>query len=73
MATHSSTLAWRIPMNRGAWQATARGVAKSRIGLSNKEQHNPKPTHLLSQLHCFFHTESAVKTLDCVSTHPSAS
>jgi len=21
-ATHSSTLAWRIPMNRGAWQAT---------------------------------------------------
>ena len=21
MATHSSTLAWRIPMDRGAWQA----------------------------------------------------
>ena len=21
MATHSSILAWRIPMNRGAWQA----------------------------------------------------
>ena len=21
-ATHSSTLAWRIPMNRGAWRAT---------------------------------------------------
>ena len=28
MATHSSILAWRIPMGRGAWQATARGVAK---------------------------------------------
>jgi len=22
MATHSSTLAWRIPPNRGGWQAT---------------------------------------------------
>jgi len=29
MATHSSVLAWRIPMNRGAWQATVHGVAKS--------------------------------------------
>ena len=28
MATHSSILAWRIPMGRGAWQATAHGVAK---------------------------------------------
>ena len=29
MATHSSILAWRIPMDRGAWQATVHGVAKS--------------------------------------------
>ena len=29
MATHSSILAWRIPMDRGAWQATTYGVAKS--------------------------------------------
>ena len=28
MATHSSILAWRIPMDRGAWQATVHGVAK---------------------------------------------
>ena len=27
--THSSILAWRIPMARGAWQATVHGVAKS--------------------------------------------
>ena len=26
MATHSSILAWRIPMDRGAWQAAVRGV-----------------------------------------------
>ena len=29
MATHSSILAWRIPMDRGPWQATAHGVAES--------------------------------------------
>ena len=30
MATHSSILAWRIPMDRGAWQATVHRVTKSR-------------------------------------------
>ena len=35
MATHSNILAWRIPMDRGAWQATLYGVAKSRRRLSN--------------------------------------
>ena len=29
MATHSSILAWRVPMDRGAWWATVHGVAKS--------------------------------------------
>ena len=29
MAAHSSIIAWRIPMDRGAWQATVHGVAKS--------------------------------------------
>ena len=29
MTTHSSILAWRILMDRGAWRATVRGVAKS--------------------------------------------
>ena len=29
MATHSSILAWRIPMDRGAWKATVHGVVKS--------------------------------------------
>ena len=29
MATHFSTLAWRIPMDRGAWQATVHRVVES--------------------------------------------
>ena len=29
MATHSSILAWKISMERGAWQATVHGVSKS--------------------------------------------
>ena len=29
MEIHSRILAWRIPMDRGAWWATVRGVAQS--------------------------------------------
>ena len=29
MATYSSILAWRIPKDRGAWEATVHGVTKS--------------------------------------------
>ena len=28
MATHSSSLAWIIPMDREVWQATVHGVAE---------------------------------------------
>ena len=35
MATHSSILAWRIPMDRGAWWATVHGVTKSQTQLSD--------------------------------------
>ena len=35
MATHSSILAWRNPMDRGAWKVTFHGVAKSQTKLSN--------------------------------------
>ena len=33
MAPHSSTLAWKNPMDRGAWWAAIHGVAKSRTQL----------------------------------------
>ena len=35
MLTHSSILAWRIPMDRGAWWATVHGVAKSQTRLND--------------------------------------
>ena len=31
MATHSSILVWRIPMDKGAWQATVHGVTESDV------------------------------------------
>ena len=36
MATHSSTLAWRSPMDRGAWRATVHKVAKNWTRLSQR-------------------------------------
>ena len=32
---HSSILAWRIPMDRGAWWATVSGVTKSQTQMSD--------------------------------------
>ena len=34
MATHSSILAWRIPLDREAWWVTVQGVVKSQMPLS---------------------------------------
>ena len=33
MAAHSSILPWRIPIDRGAWQATVHGVTKGQTRL----------------------------------------
>ena len=35
MATHSSILAWRIPMDKGAWLVIVHGVTKSQTQLSD--------------------------------------
>ena len=39
MATHSSILAWRIPLDRGAWWVRDHGVAKSQTQLSDIHLH----------------------------------
>ena len=38
-ATHSSILAWRIPMDRGAWRAPVHSVAKSQTQLKRQSTH----------------------------------
>ena len=38
-ATHSSILAWRIPMDRGIWKATVHGVAKTQTWLKQLSMH----------------------------------
>ena len=35
MATHSRILAWKNPVDRGAWWATVHGVIKSQTQLSD--------------------------------------
>jgi len=39
MVIHSSILAWRIPMARGAWLATVPGVAKNWTQLKRLSRH----------------------------------
>ena len=43
-AIHSSILAWRIPMDRGAWGATVHRVAQSRTQLKQLSMH----THMVA-------------------------
>ena len=45
MATHFSILAWRIPMDRGAWQATVPGVTRLGHDLETK----PPPPPILQK------------------------
>ena len=50
MATQSSILAWRVPMDRGVWHATTvHGVTKSQIWLSDYQSMMP----FLTALICF--------------------
>ena len=55
MATHSSILVWRTPMDRGAWWATVHGVTKSRTWLGNWTDwyftQNPLMLMLISSFH----------------------
>ena len=45
MATHSSILAWRIPWNERAWQATVHRVAKRQAQMKQLSTH----THLSNE------------------------
>ena len=41
MAAYSNILAWEVPMDRGAWQATVHGVLKETTQLVTKQQQIP--------------------------------
>ena len=45
MAIHSSILAWKNPMDRGAWRATVHGVTRVGHDLATK----PLPPDLLKE------------------------
>ena len=40
MVTHSSILAWKNSIDRGAWRVTAHGVAKSQTQLNTHNNNN---------------------------------
>ena len=50
MATHSSLLAWRIPMDRGAWQATVYRDTKSQTGIKQLNMHTQTSILIISNL-----------------------
>ena len=58
MATHSSILAWRIPMDKGAWWATVHGVSKSQAGLKHLSTH----TRVLGKIYHLFTHHSSVQS-----------
>ena len=80
MATHCSILAWRIPMDRGAWWATVHGVAESQTGLSNSKHSTwhggtcpfgvvqPPPLYLVPE-----HSHHPRRRPRPISTHSSCS
>ena len=57
MATHSSILAWRSPMDRRAWWATVHGVTESDTG-----QHS---THTHARMHTCTHARVPLQAAMC--------
>ena len=54
MATHSSFLAWNIPMDRGAWRTTVHEVSKIQTRLSDSAQRSTAlEQHSLFLFICF--------------------
>ena len=63
MATHSSILVWRIPMDRGAWRAIVHRVAKSGTGLKRMSMHAPTGGCVFGglRIHCFHQTHGDLR------------
>ena len=59
MAAYSSVLAWRIPMEKGAWQTTVHSTAKSQILLKQLGTR----AHMIQQYHSWVFIQRRSKTL----------
>ena len=64
MATFSSILAWRIPMNRGAWRAIVHEVAKSWTW-----QHLSTAQHMRERREANFLEVKEYNGITCESSH----
>ena len=60
MATHSSILAQRIPMDRGAWRATVQEVAKSQTRLRVTKHAHTHGNHFAIHLKLTQHCKSTI-------------
>ena len=54
MATHSSILAWKIPINRGAWQTIVHGVVRVRDEGAMKHRTTNTSSYMNFILHLFY-------------------
>ena len=68
MAAHSSILAWRIPMDRGAWPAAVHGVTKSRRPLKPQNTR----TDVVSHLHDVHYSRRRFQAVIVFSCHVSS-
>ena len=66
MATHPSILAWRIPMDRGAWWAPVHRVTKSQTWLSDWTKLN----WCMGSLKSFFWYAPQLSGADFLFSHP---
>ena len=64
-AIHSSILAWRIPLDRGAWWATVHGVAQSWTGLKQLSTAQHSPGNYLQYLTITYNGKESEKKSIC--------
>ena len=63
MATHSIILAWRIPMDRGAWQTIVHGVTESATTERLSTAHSKRFSRQVSILKCNYQAIGNVQLL----------
>ena len=60
MGTHSSTLAWRIPVDRGAWRTKVHGVTNMDMTERLSTAYRWYSTRQKTQFHSDFNTQDVI-------------